>query len=89
MSLAPYPVQPVTDDVVATAARFPDKVALICGATGARYTYAELVTAARRLGRVLQDEGVGVGDRVRCNSLVRPFSVGCFIDYVPLEAVRA
>jgi acyl-CoA synthetase (AMP-forming)/AMP-acid ligase II len=64
MSLAPYPVQPVTDDVVATATRHPDKIALICGATGARYTYAELVTAARRLGRMLQDEGVGVGDRV-------------------------
>ena len=64
MSLAPYPVQSVTADVVASAARHPDKVALICGATGAQYTFAELVTAARRLGRVLQDEGVGVGDRV-------------------------
>ena len=64
MSLAPYSVHPVTDDVVASAARHPDKVALICGATGAQYTFGELVTAARRLGRVLQDEGVGVGDRV-------------------------
>ncbi len=64
MSLAPYPVQPVTHDLEASARRHPDKVAFIDGISGATYTFAEVVTAARRLGRVLQDEGVGVGDRV-------------------------
>ncbi len=64
MSLAPYPVRPVTDDVEASARRHPDKVAFIDGISGATYTFAEVVTAARRLGRVLQDEGLGVGDRV-------------------------
>src|SRR4051812_46887143 len=64
MSLAPYPVQPVTDDVEASARRHPDKTAFIDGISGATYTFAEVVTAARRLGRALQDEGVGVGDRV-------------------------
>ena len=59
MSLAPYPVQPVTDDVVATASRYPDEVALICGATGARYTYAELVSAARRLGLAMNASAPG------------------------------
>ena len=64
MSLAPYPVQPVTDDLVAAAARHPHKVAFIDGISGAEYTFAEILTAARRLGRHLQDAGVGVGDRV-------------------------
>lgn len=64
MSLAPYPVQPVTDDLVASAARHPHKVAFIDGVSGAEYTFAEILTAARRLGRHLQDAGVGIGDRV-------------------------
>ncbi|MGZ6956486.1 MAG: AMP-binding protein [Acidimicrobiia bacterium] len=64
MSLAPYPVHPVTEDVVAAMERHPDKIALIDGATGAEHSYAEIVTAARRLGRHLQDIGVGLGDRV-------------------------
>ncbi len=64
MSLAPYPVHPVTDDVVAAAQRHPDKVAFVDGISGERYTFSEVVTAARRLGRVLQDEGIGLGDRV-------------------------
>ncbi len=64
MSLAPYPVHPVTDDLVASAARHPDKVAFVDGISRATYTYAQILTAARRLGRHLQDFGVGVGDRV-------------------------
>jgi len=64
MSLAPYPVQCVTGDLIRSAERHPDKVAMIDGVTGATHTYAEILHAARRLGRVLQDEGVGLGDRV-------------------------
>ncbi|MFZ0324288.1 MAG: AMP-dependent synthetase/ligase [Actinomycetes bacterium] len=64
MSLAPYPVQPVTDDIVRTAELHPGKIAMIDGVTGAEHTYAEIVTASKRLGRHLQDVGVGVGDRV-------------------------
>ncbi len=64
ISLEPYPVQPVTDDLVASAARHPDKVALIDGVGGTSYTYAQVLDASRRLARHLQDEGIGLGDRV-------------------------
>jgi len=64
MSLAPYPVHPLTDDIVAAMERHPHRVAMIDGVSGAEHTYTEIVTAARRLGRHLQDVGVGVGDRV-------------------------
>ena len=64
MSLAPYPVQPVTADLIASAHRHPDKVAIIDGISGAAYTYAEILTAARRLAQALRDEGVQLGDRV-------------------------
>jgi len=64
MSLQPYPVHPLTDDLEATATRLPDKVALIDGVAGTSYTYADVVKAARDLGRTLQDEGVAPGDRV-------------------------
>ncbi|MEO5821851.1 MAG: AMP-binding protein [Vicinamibacteraceae bacterium] len=46
----------------ASAARLPDKVALVC--EGQRVTYAELDTQATRFARALQDIGVGRGDRV-------------------------
>ncbi len=64
MSLAPYPVQPVTEDLVATAQRYPHKIAFIDGTSRAEYTFAEILTASRRLGRHLQDAGIEVGDRV-------------------------
>jgi acyl-CoA synthetase (AMP-forming)/AMP-acid ligase II len=64
LSLEPYPVQPLTDDLVASTARHPDKVALIDGVSGATYTYARVLEACRRMGRVLQDAGIGLGDRV-------------------------
>ena len=64
MSLAPYPVQRVTDDVVAAASCHPGKIAMIDGISGAEHTYSEILRAARRLGRALQDAGVGLGDRV-------------------------
>jgi acyl-CoA synthetase (AMP-forming)/AMP-acid ligase II len=64
ISLAPYPVQPLTDDLVATASRLPDRTALIDGLTGATYTYSRVVQASRGMARGLQDEGVKPGDRV-------------------------
>jgi long-chain acyl-CoA synthetase len=45
-----------------TAARVPDKVALVCGAE--RYTYADLARAVDRLAAALQRCGVQKGDRV-------------------------
>lgn len=71
LSLEPYPVQAVTDDLVATAGRHPNKVALIDGVSGASYTFAEVLEASRRLGRCLQNAGIGSGDRV---ALVGPNS---------------
>lgn len=45
-----------------SAARLPDKVALVCG--GRRLTYAHLEDASNRLARAMQQRGVGRGDRV-------------------------
>jgi acyl-CoA synthetase (AMP-forming)/AMP-acid ligase II len=64
ISLAPYPVHPLTDDLIATAERTPDKIALIDGLTETSYTYAQVLEACRGVGRALQDAGVQPGDRV-------------------------
>jgi long-chain acyl-CoA synthetase len=45
-----------------SAARWPDKTALVCG--GRRYSYAELETKANRLAASLIAGGVRRGDRV-------------------------
>jgi acyl-CoA synthetase (AMP-forming)/AMP-acid ligase II len=63
-SLSPYPVHPLTDDLIASAERTPGKVALIDGVTEATYTYAQVLEASRKLARALQDEGIEPGDRV-------------------------
>jgi long-chain acyl-CoA synthetase len=44
------------------AARWPDKVALICGSE--RFTYAQLDAMANRLANALHEQGVRRGDRV-------------------------
>jgi acyl-CoA synthetase (AMP-forming)/AMP-acid ligase II len=64
MSLEPYPVHPLTDDLVATVAKWPDKIALIDGVSERQYTYKEVLQASLGIARVLQDEGVAPGDRV-------------------------
>src|SRR4051812_34622652 len=64
MALDPYPVHPLTDDLVTTAAKWPDKVALIDGISEKTYTFQEVLNAARGVARALQDEGVTPGDRV-------------------------
>jgi len=46
----------------ASAARLPDKVALVCD--GARYTYRQLDEMANRLAHAFQRNGVEPGDRV-------------------------
>jgi fatty-acyl-CoA synthase len=45
-----------------TAARFPTKVAIVCGEV--QWTYAEFDAVCNRLAHGLLDVGVGVGDRV-------------------------
>ncbi len=50
------------DYLSASAARDPDRVALVCGEH--RYTYAELAQASDRLAHALADRGVVRGDRV-------------------------
>jgi len=64
MSLEPYPVHPLTDDLVATTAKWPDKTALIDGVSERQYTFADVLKASLGIARVLQDEGVEPGDRV-------------------------
>jgi amino acid adenylation domain-containing protein len=50
------------DALLTSADRTPSKTAII--ADGARYSYEQLLDAALRLARVLQDNGVRRGDRV-------------------------
>ncbi|MGH2759745.1 MAG: AMP-binding protein, partial [Actinomycetota bacterium] len=64
ISLEPYPVQPVTDDLLATAERTPRDIALVDGLTGETYTFARIVDASNAIARALQDGGVEPGDRV-------------------------
>ena len=45
-----------------TAARFPDKVALVC--RGQRLTYGQIETMANRFANALLHHGVRRGDRV-------------------------
>jgi acyl-CoA synthetase (AMP-forming)/AMP-acid ligase II len=71
MSLEPYPVQPLTDDLIATVAKWPDKVALIDGVSERTYTFREVLRASLAIGRMLQEQGVEPGDRV---GLVAPNS---------------
>jgi len=52
----------VHDFLAASAARLPEKVALICGRQ--RYTYLQLEEMANRLANALQQGGVQRGDRV-------------------------
>lgn len=52
----------VNDFLEHSAARTPDKVALICGQR--RLTYAEIDAQANRLANALRDRGVERGDRV-------------------------
>jgi amino acid adenylation domain-containing protein len=52
----------VQEFLTRSAARLPDKTALICGAK--RYTYAELDQMSDRLGNALKDRGFTRGDRL-------------------------
>jgi len=52
----------VNDFLERSAARTPDKVALICD--GQRLTYAQIDAMANRLAHALQERGVARGDRV-------------------------
>ena len=52
----------VHDFLINSAARLPDKVALVCD--GHRMTYRDLDLMTNRLARALVEHGVGRGDRV-------------------------
>ncbi len=56
------PVRLVQDLLLRTAARLPDKPALVC--TDGRFTYAEILARAATLAAELAERGVGRGDRV-------------------------
>jgi acyl-CoA synthetase (AMP-forming)/AMP-acid ligase II len=58
----PAAVPQLHDYLVATAARLPDKVALVCD--GQRVTYAELEASSNALAHALVRRGVARGDRV-------------------------
>jgi acyl-CoA synthetase (AMP-forming)/AMP-acid ligase II len=58
------PDTPLVPFVLRHAERLHDKPALVCGATGRRYTYGELALAVRQFAAGLQAHGIGRGDVV-------------------------
>ena len=67
----------VQDFLEASAARLPNKTALVCG--GQRLTYAEVDVSANRLANALRARGVQRGDRVAiCLRNSVPAVVGIF-----------
>ncbi len=55
------PELPLTEYVFQNAADHPDRLAMLDGVTGDKYTYAELVDAIKRLAGGLQARGFGPG----------------------------
>ena len=68
----PPPVRLLDETLLASAARVPDREAVVAGAE--RLTYAELSDRARRRARALQELGVARGDRV---AIYMDNSAGC------------
>ena len=62
-SQAPYEEFPLPELLRRSAERFGDKPALI-GADGTTRTYRELWSYARKVAHLLQDQGIGKGDKV-------------------------
>jgi fatty-acyl-CoA synthase len=56
--------QTIGDNLAATAARFPDREALVVPFQDVRLTYAQLDAAVDELARALMAAGIGTGDRV-------------------------
>jgi acyl-CoA synthetase (AMP-forming)/AMP-acid ligase II len=63
ISLEPYPEVPLHHVLAPAVAKAPERPALIA-ADGQCLTYGRLSQAARSLGRMLQEQGIGRGDRV-------------------------
>lgn len=63
-SLAPYPEHPVSGLLADAVRRWPDRIALVDGVTGAEHAYARVLEASRGVARALQDAGLAPGDRV-------------------------
>ncbi|MCW3064834.1 MAG: AMP-binding protein [Solirubrobacterales bacterium] len=60
----PLPGETIGANLEATAARFPDRDALVARHQGLRYTYAELDAEVDALARALLAQGIERGDRV-------------------------
>ena len=71
LSLEPYPEVPLPRFLEPSADRFHDKPAFI-SAEGEIHTFVRTWEAAKRLGRLLQDQGVQRGDRVAILSANSP-----------------
>jgi fatty-acyl-CoA synthase len=67
----------------------PDRTALVDRSTGERYTYADLDERANRAARLLDDCGVGQGDRVAVVSRNRPELVDLYFAAGKTGAVLA
>ena len=62
MQALPPPLRLLHDGLLASAARLPDKVAVVV--EGKPYTYAQLLDGAARMANAMQARGVQRGDRV-------------------------
>ena len=62
MRALPPPLRLLHDGLLASAARLPDKVAVVV--EGKPYTYAQLLDGAARMANAMQARGVQRGDRV-------------------------
>lgn len=88
---SPYPDVEIPDTdltsyVLRHATRLHDKTALVCGATGQRYTYGELAAAVRRTQGGLQARGIGKGNVV---GVVSPNTPDFAIAFFALCAIGA
>jgi len=63
LSLEPYPKMPLGRMLEWSAARYPNKAALIT-ADGQEFTFARIWRATRKIARLLEERGLARGDRV-------------------------
>ncbi|WP_267163980.1 AMP-binding protein [Halovenus salina] len=75
---SPRPYQWVGSLSEKRAALTPDRTALVDADTGTAFTYADLDARANRTARLLDEFGVGEGDRVAVVSRNRPALVDCY-----------
>ncbi|HKZ51008.1 MAG TPA: AMP-binding protein [Dehalococcoidia bacterium] len=73
-TLEPYPKEPLASWLEGSSLRFGDKAAFL-DREGRGYTFRETFTLARRIGRLLQEQGIPKGEAVAIVSPNTPFYI--------------